>query len=424
MNGQCGGTSRAGTWRWHSLYKRYHRSTGRSCVTPRPIRPASIPCAWIHHGPCTIHSNRKGGRGRLTPADTPGPPVTPPHPPPDAHTPTRLNAPPVGPITTPNTTTAPRNTSRLTRHKGAPYPLAVAPPPQPRHTPVPSNYSSVSVAFVHTGRDGDEILMRVETRGNKRKWSLPTRMKDAEDGGACLRAAAHALWLATSGRITTATCSAIETGEILGPVHQLNGSPTLLVAYRAEPLELHDLQNVTCVQGHATSDPTFTLGWLPIQCAADTNWCQQHLHYHSQVKLEAILPLITHAGGASDQAPTDETSLTPTGPQTSANMLAAAGLHSTPTPPDGACFYWSMLLATHTHRSRLRLDPMLPTPHTTFRDTPNPLEMTNERALQLCTAMRRLRELTTDWLLDPAHRGLFVNGVWSAPTINYNPNDR
>ena len=93
--------------------------------------------------------------------------------------------------------------------------------------------------------------------------------REVDDRGACLRAAARALWSTTHGRVAPSTCRAIEMGELQGPVHQLHGSPTLVLAYRAAPPDLSQLRDVTRVQGHATADPALRLGWLPVARAGE-----------------------------------------------------------------------------------------------------------------------------------------------------------
>ena len=182
----------------------------------------------------------------------------------------------------------------------------------------------------------------------------------------------------------------------------------------------------TCQRGRTSMRRCYPLlrlsGLGDVISRADTEYmlASQPLDTHPPLDLAAFRdpapsPARTHRAQALlTQATTADSHARPAvrrrGPsitQTSAQMLAAAGLRSMHTPPDGACFYWSTLLATSDHRTQLALDPALPVPRATFRDIPHPLTHTSDAAEQLRTAMRRLRERATDWLLDPAHRRHF-----------------
>ena len=223
--------------------------------------------------PTTEHRNRRGGRGRLPSMETLGTLRTQSHPPADASV--VVSCDPPGASTTLPTSTAatPRRTPKAASLDGPAYPFAVTPPPQPHHLDVPTHYTSVTAVLLRTGTDGDEILVQVECRGGRHKWSLPSMGREVDDRGACLRAAARALWSTTHGRVAPSTCRAIEMGELQGPVHQLHGSPTLVLAYRAAPPDLSQLHDVTRVQGHATADPALRLGWLPVTRAGEASWC-------------------------------------------------------------------------------------------------------------------------------------------------------
>ena len=72
-------------------------------------------------------------------------------------------------------------------------------------------------------------------------------------------------------------------------------------------------------------------------------------------------------------------------------MLDAAHLRSVYSPPDGACFYWSVLLLTSQH-----LPCDIDT--TTYQREPRPMQGISAEALHLMGKMRALRRHAVEWI--------------------------